>query len=167
MNAFDCLVHPQIGTEAFPSVVLEAMACGKPVIATQLDGAMEQVIAGETGLMVPPEDVPSLAGAMRRLFQDRSLCNRFGAAGRERVCAHFTLQHTAQKYLNLYWRLCSGAAVRSQSRELGSFPGFGTQSEVLTRRARSVQLTRSPSVSLNRACPTADTETIADWMPGC
>ena len=47
MNAIDCLVHPQVGTEAFPGVVLEAFACGKPVIASALDGIPEAFGAGQ------------------------------------------------------------------------------------------------------------------------
>ncbi len=64
MNALDCLVHPQVGTEAFPGVVLEALACGKPVVASALDGIPEAFAAGNYGRLVPPEDVAALAGAM-------------------------------------------------------------------------------------------------------
>ncbi len=64
MNALDCLVHPQVGTEAFPGVVLEAFACGKPVIASALDGIPEAFAAGNYGRLTPPEDVPALAAAM-------------------------------------------------------------------------------------------------------
>jgi glycosyltransferase involved in cell wall biosynthesis len=102
MNAVDCLVHPQIGTDAFPTVVLEAMACGKPVVATRVDGAVEQVVDGETGLLVPPEEVPALAEAMRKVLQDRGLCSRWGSAGRERVCHNFSIPILAQKVLALY-----------------------------------------------------------------
>ena len=64
MNALDCLVHPQVGTEAFPGVVLEAFACGKPVIASALDGIPEGFAVGGCGKLVAPEDVPALAAAM-------------------------------------------------------------------------------------------------------
>ena len=64
MNALDCLVHPQVGTEAFPGVVLEAFACGKPVIASALDGIPEAFAAGNYGRLIPPEDVDALATAM-------------------------------------------------------------------------------------------------------
>ena len=67
MNALDCLVHPQIGTEAFPGVVLEAQACGKPVIASALDGIPEAFAVGAEGQLVPPEDVSALAEAMRSM----------------------------------------------------------------------------------------------------
>jgi glycosyltransferase involved in cell wall biosynthesis len=109
MNAIDCLVHPQIGTDAFPTVILEAMACAKPVIATHLDGAVEQVVPGETGLMVAPEDIPALAKAMKSMLQEVPLRQRFGAAGRQRVCKHFSLPVLAEKVLALYRELCSRA----------------------------------------------------------
>jgi glycosyltransferase involved in cell wall biosynthesis len=71
MNALDCLVHPQIGTEAFPGVVLEAQACGKPVIASALDGIPEAFAVGAEGQLVPPEEVNALAEAMRLITTHR------------------------------------------------------------------------------------------------
>ncbi len=72
MNAIDCLVHPQIGTEAFGLVVCEAHACGKPVIASALDGIPEAFVKGNYGELVPPENIDSLAQAMRHwAFQPR------------------------------------------------------------------------------------------------
>jgi len=64
MNALDCLVHPQVGTEAFPGVVLEAFACGKRVIASALDGIPEAFAAGGKGCLVKPESVEELAAAL-------------------------------------------------------------------------------------------------------
>jgi glycosyltransferase involved in cell wall biosynthesis len=64
MNALDCLVHCQIGTEAFGLVVLEAFACGKPVIASALDGIPEAFAVAEYGCLVAPEAVGPLAEAM-------------------------------------------------------------------------------------------------------
>jgi len=65
MNAVDCLVHPQIGTEAFGLVVCEAHACGRPVIASALDGIPEAFDQCAYGKLVPPEDINALAQAMR------------------------------------------------------------------------------------------------------
>ena len=81
IDAIDCLVHPQIGTEAFPSVVLEAMACAKPVIGTSVDGIPEQVVPGETGLLVPPEDLAALGEAMTTILQDPALGRALGRPG--------------------------------------------------------------------------------------
>jgi glycosyltransferase involved in cell wall biosynthesis len=110
MNAIDCLVHPQIGTDAFPTVVLEAMACAKPVVATRIDGALEQVIDNVTGLLVPAEDVPALADAMARVLQDKKASAQWGTAGREHVCRNFSIPALAQKVRALYRSLCAPRA---------------------------------------------------------
>ncbi len=90
MNALDVLVHPAVGTEALGLVLWEAMACGKPVIASRLDGISEAFVEGEHGLLVPP-------GVRLRL----------GAAGRERVCQHFSRARLAREVRELYCRLCA------------------------------------------------------------
>ncbi len=64
MNAIDCLVHPAVGTEAFGLVVSEAHACGKPVIATALDGIPEAFQVGGYGQLIQPEDTETLAATM-------------------------------------------------------------------------------------------------------
>jgi glycosyltransferase involved in cell wall biosynthesis len=64
MNAIDCLVHPQIGTEALGLVVCEAHACGRPVVASDLDGIPEAFRAAGHGTLVPAENVEALAKAM-------------------------------------------------------------------------------------------------------
>src|SRR6267143_2174075 len=64
MNAIDCLVHPAIGTEAFGLVLCEAFACGKPVIASSLDGIPEAFSFGNHGQLVTPGSIDELASAM-------------------------------------------------------------------------------------------------------
>ncbi|HMC28567.1 MAG TPA: glycosyltransferase [Verrucomicrobiae bacterium] len=64
MNAIDCLVHPAIGTEAFGLVLCEAFACGKPVIASNLDGIPEAFSFGNYGQLVTPGSIEGLASAM-------------------------------------------------------------------------------------------------------
>ncbi len=107
MNALDVLVHPAVGTEALGLVLWEAMACGKPVIASRLDGISEAFIEGEHGLLVPPGDVPALADSMRTLLGDAPLRQRLGAAGRERVCQNFSRARLAREVRELYCRLCA------------------------------------------------------------
>ena len=67
--------------------VIEAMLTGLPVVATRIRGPREQVVDGETGLLVPPMQVPALADALRRLATDPALRARMGTAGRERALA--------------------------------------------------------------------------------
>ncbi|HEX8171786.1 MAG TPA: glycosyltransferase [Thermoanaerobaculia bacterium] len=81
--------------ESFSRVALEAMAMGRPIVATRAGGLPEAVIDGETGLLVPPEDPTALAAALRALLADRALAQRFGRAARERYEQHFTVEAMA------------------------------------------------------------------------
>jgi glycosyltransferase involved in cell wall biosynthesis len=77
-------------TEGFPVGLLEAMALGRPVVATDVGAVREIVREGVTGLLVPSGDAPALAGAIVRLLQDSSLCHSLGARGREVARAEFS-----------------------------------------------------------------------------
>ncbi len=76
--------------EGLPMSVIEAMLCGLPVVATAIRGPREQVVDGETGLLVPPADPASLASALARLAGDPALRARMGEAGRVRACGRFS-----------------------------------------------------------------------------
>lgn len=67
MRGINCLVHPSIGTEAYGLVLLEAFACGRPVIASNLDGIPEAFNVVGKGKLVPPEDIDALAAAMKEM----------------------------------------------------------------------------------------------------
>ena len=71
--------------EGLPMSVIEAMLCGLPVVATDISGPREQVVKGETGLLVPLGDVPALARALDRLVRNEALRARMGEAGRARA----------------------------------------------------------------------------------
>ncbi len=75
--------------EGLPMSIIEAMLTGLPVVATAIRGPREQVIDGETGLLVPPATVAPLAAALQRLAVDAPLRVRMGEAGRARALAHF------------------------------------------------------------------------------
>jgi glycosyltransferase involved in cell wall biosynthesis len=92
--------------EGTPNVVLEAMAAGKPVVATRIEGSAEVVIEGETGLLVPPLKPEPLAGAIFSLLKDRALCEKMGRAGQERVKRYFTMEKMVKSYEELYQKLC-------------------------------------------------------------
>ncbi len=78
-------VVPSVWPDPCPSVVLEAMAAGKPVVASAVGGSAEMVVDGTTGIHVPPDDVPALRDALERIVTDAPLRARLGAAGRERA----------------------------------------------------------------------------------
>jgi len=89
-------------TEGLPLVVLEAMALGRPVVATPVGGTPELVVDEETGLLVPPRDVAALAAALTRVLGDGALGRRLGEAGRRRVAERFSAEATSREVLALY-----------------------------------------------------------------
>ena len=92
-------------SEGFSNVVLEAMASGKPVIATDTGGNPEAVVHGETGLLVPVGSPPSIAQASRQLLQNPVLRQQMGRKGRARVEENFSLDAMARKNEQLYVNL--------------------------------------------------------------
>jgi glycosyltransferase involved in cell wall biosynthesis len=101
MRSADALVLPSLA-EALPLAILEAMACGKPVIATPVGGVAEAVVDGETGFLVTPGDVDGLAAAMTRLVREDGLAARMGAAGRRRGEAKFSVKRMVAQIEALY-----------------------------------------------------------------
>ncbi|MCA1945173.1 MAG: glycosyltransferase [Desulfovibrio sp.] len=100
----DALVLSSI-REAMPNVILEAMATGLPVIATDVGGVAEMVVQGETGWLTPAEDAPAMAQAMLRLAREPALRKRMGRAGRARVEAHFSFEAMARGHEAVFARL--------------------------------------------------------------
>lgn len=106
----DVLTVPSL-EEPFGLVCVEAMACGKPVIASHVGGIPEIVIDGETGLLVPPGDEKRLADAILRLRHDADLRERFGRAGQERYMAYFSIERMGEAVVELYKELTSSVQV--------------------------------------------------------
>jgi glycosyltransferase involved in cell wall biosynthesis len=94
---FDLLVHPS-GQENFPTAILEAMRCGKPIVAARVGGVPEQVEDGVSALLVPPRDAAATAAAVERLLADRELARRLGGAARERFLAEFTVERMRRSF---------------------------------------------------------------------
>lgn len=88
--------------EGVSNTILEAMACGLPVVATRVGGNAELVQHGETGLVVPSDDLAAMAQALGRLAQQPQEAARLGAAGRSAVEARFSLQAMVGAYQRLY-----------------------------------------------------------------
>jgi len=104
-HALDILVHPQIATEAFPSVVLEAHACGRPVIASRLDGIPEAWALGGLGHLVPAGDASELAATMIGQAEHSAPTEPERTAAHARVDAEASLPVQARKVADLYRRL--------------------------------------------------------------
>jgi glycosyltransferase involved in cell wall biosynthesis len=101
-HAADLCVVPSILYESFSYTCLQAMACGRPVVATTMGGIPEVVIDGETGLLVPPGDPVALAAALQRLIGDARLRCRLGRAGRERAVQLYAHRTVATQNLAVY-----------------------------------------------------------------
>ena len=91
--------------EGFSNAVLEGMAAGLPMIATDVGGNAEAVVDGVCGYVVPPRAPQALASALVSIARDRAARERMGHAARQRVEAHFTLDRCVDEYEALYRRL--------------------------------------------------------------
>ena len=94
-------MHPSLW-EGMPNVVLEAMAARRPVIGTTVEGTEDLVVAGQTGWLVPPGDVPALQGALVEAALSPQRCRSYGEAGRLRVEREFSLDATVAAYEELW-----------------------------------------------------------------
>ncbi len=101
MAAADIFVLPSLA-EPFGLVLLEAMALGRPVVATRAGGPLEIVVDGETGFLVPPSSPEALADAMERLIVDPAARRRLGDNGHARFEQRFTAARMAQATLAVY-----------------------------------------------------------------
>ena len=90
--------------EGMPNAVLEAMASGLPVVATKIAGNEELVVDGETGRLVPAEDVDALRESLRPLLVEAQMREQMGRAARQRVESSFSWAHVAQRYENILQR---------------------------------------------------------------
>ncbi|MCY4061569.1 MAG: glycosyltransferase family 4 protein [Chloroflexi bacterium] len=100
----DVVAAPSIYVDPFPTVVLEAMAAGKPVVATCFGGAREAIVDGETGYIVNPFDIATLSDRLLRLLTDEDRRRQMGLLGRERLAMHFSLDKQVRRMLGLYER---------------------------------------------------------------
>ncbi len=89
-------------SEGLPTVIVEAMSCGLPVVATDVGAIAEMIDEGETGFVVPPLDDEALAGALERLVGDDDVRARIAAAARERVERNYSLDRCADVYAGAF-----------------------------------------------------------------
>jgi glycosyltransferase involved in cell wall biosynthesis len=92
---------PSIWPEPCATVVLEAMAVGRPVIATNIGGMPDMIVDGETGMLVPPGDSAALRQALAALLADPQRLERYGAAGKQRI-VQFQASAVVQRIESIY-----------------------------------------------------------------
>jgi glycosyltransferase involved in cell wall biosynthesis len=96
--------------EGYGMVAREAMAYGRPVVASAVGGLVDAVADGVTGVLVPPQDIDAMRGAIERLLTERELCNRLGDAARTRAVSEYSARVGAERLAAVY------EAVRQGSR---------------------------------------------------
>jgi glycosyltransferase involved in cell wall biosynthesis len=101
LKAADILVLSSLW-EGMPNVVLEAMAARKAVVATNVEGSEDLVIPNESGWLVPPRDAKELSWALLEAVNSPERCQRFGAAGRRRIEADFSIDRMVAAYERLW-----------------------------------------------------------------
>lgn len=100
-KAFDIFVMSSI-TEGLGTSLLDAMACGRPIVATTAGGMPEVVEDGQTGILVPPRDDRAMADAIVKLLKDEGLRKRMGTAGQSLVSAKFSAERMVANTLHAY-----------------------------------------------------------------
>jgi glycosyltransferase involved in cell wall biosynthesis len=109
-RACDVVCHTARGNEAFGMVIIEAMAQGRPVVATEGGGPADIITVGEDGLLVPREDPAALAAAVRSIIDDDPRMARMGRAARATVDARFTIDRMAERFVALADDVLEGRA---------------------------------------------------------
>ncbi len=107
IGCFDVFAHPALA-EGLGVVALKAAAAGVPVVGFGAGGLTEAVAHRKTGLLVPPEDVVALEGALTALLDDHHMREEMGQAGRERMQNEFSIATMAKKHIKMYESILNG-----------------------------------------------------------
>jgi colanic acid/amylovoran biosynthesis glycosyltransferase len=99
-------------SEGISNAVLEAMACGLPVVSTDCGGMREAITDGKDGFLVPVRDPEAMAVALARLAMDPELSRRLGQAARQRIIEEFTLDGQIGKFIELYQEVIKNSAAK-------------------------------------------------------
>lgn len=116
MAGCDVVVHASRRSDPFPTVVLEAMALGRAIVATRTQGPEEATDGGKAGLLVAPNDPAAMASAIEQLAVDPGLRQRLGQAGRRRVAEHYCATRMADAFVNHWEALDQRAHTKAEAR---------------------------------------------------
>jgi glycosyltransferase involved in cell wall biosynthesis len=106
----DIAVLPSVGGEGLPMSLLEAAACGRPIVATDVSGSREIAIAGQNAILVPPNDPQALCDALELLAGSRELRQRYGKESRRLVESDMGQERVATDIVELYRSLLKADA---------------------------------------------------------
>ena len=95
------VIDPDGGMDNLPTVIMEAMATGLPVVSTDIAGIPEMIIENETGFLVRPGDTAAMAMAIERVISDSSLATRLGHSGSQRARALFSIEENVRELCSL------------------------------------------------------------------
>jgi glycosyltransferase involved in cell wall biosynthesis len=118
LRIMDIFVLPSY-REGFPRSIIEAMATGLPVIATDIRGCREAVVHGTTGLIVPPKDGEALARAVDRLLANPEEAKRMGRAGRQRAVELYDYRTVKRKFVDCIDKTLRDSVNPKHSHRLG------------------------------------------------
>ncbi|MEW6498845.1 MAG: glycosyltransferase, partial [Cyanobacteriota bacterium] len=104
LSVMDVFVLPS-WREGMPMTIIEAMASGKPVVATRIRGSREEVVDGETGILIPVRDSNNLTEAIVKILSDSKLARTMGENGRKRATELYSRNITIKKQLAIYRRV--------------------------------------------------------------
>jgi sugar transferase (PEP-CTERM/EpsH1 system associated) len=113
MRSFDLFVLPSLA-EGISNTILEAMACGLPVLATAVGGNPELIQAGVTGTLVPRDDPESMARAIRTYAESAELCRGHGIEARRTIERRFGMEAMVNAYMTMYDKLLAKNAGRAR-----------------------------------------------------
>lgn len=156
--ALPCVVDQKGASDVFPTVILEAMASGKPVVSTRLAGVPEQIEHERTGLLVEPGDEAGLADALERLLRSPELRESYGSAARRRIETEFAVEQTVLPLKALYEKYVPPSVAPARPTAgvaclVGSWPG-SDRVEAELRQVRSL-FPGAPQYALHASTATA------------
>jgi glycosyltransferase involved in cell wall biosynthesis len=125
LRILDVVAHTSVAPEPFGRVIVEAMAMGKPVVASRAGGPLEIIEDGRTGFLVTPGDVQALAARIVTLLQDRPLADRIAEAGRREVTDRFSARRHAELVQSVYADVLDGLPGAPRRVAVGRAPVAG------------------------------------------
>ena len=91
--------------EGFPKILMEAAACGRPIITTNVPGCKDAIINNKTGILVPPKNYKALGDAINKLSQDKKKIEKFASEARKYAIANFSIKDVISKHILIYKKL--------------------------------------------------------------